>query len=201
MGQTYSYCEFINSFINDNYKDLRLKATNDCMSTKFNPDDLLNELVIYLHSNEERVLKVIQNSIKKKDPLLRFCNTWMYNSVKYKPNKYATNFTSKFSVGEKVDIDLLTELKQSDSTSDNIDLHDLPQEHQQKIIFIRKMFESLDPSEKKLYQWHFEENLPHYKIADRLRINGVKVSQSSIYNLLLELRKKIKTEYDRRYDS
>lgn len=174
-------------------------ANKKCLNTKFDPDDLLNELVIYLHENELKVMEVISNKQSKKDPLLRFCNNWLYNSTNFKPNKYATNFTSKFLVKEKIEIDNLPMDKHpSDINVDEsiVDIQDLTDDGISKIVFIRRFRKNLNQFEQVLFQLHFIENLPHYKISDRLTYDGIKTSPSSIYNLLLELRQKIKQAYE-----
>jgi len=194
------YEQFINNFIEVNYLTLRQLSIKKCLNTQFNPDDLLNELVIYLHKNEEKINNIVSNKQGKKDPLLRFSNDWLYNSTNYKANKYDTNFTSKFIVKEKIQLDSIN-IQIEETSEETIDLHDLSPEQQNKVLFIRNLFSQLNQFEQKLFHYHFNEDLPHYTISERLNKTGIKVSASSIYNLLRELRKKIKEEYDNRVDN
>jgi len=190
--------EFVSEFIKVNYNELRSVAEKNCNGTGFNTDDLLAELALYMYSNQEKIEDVLKNRQNKTRPLVRWCNTWMYNQLQYPPSKYGSNFTGKFSNifrGEASE-EMVGSCKEVDY--EKIDIQDLTFDEQEKIVFIRSFLCKLNPFERKLYRMHFEDDLSHYKISTHFKNDGKKVSPSSIYLLIRELRQKIKDEYDNR---
>lgn len=191
--------EEINLFVINNYSDLDRICKNNSKGHNWNSDDLLSELVIYLLEKEEKVKEFLSED----NSMIRFCSTWCYNQVNvYKKYNKNSNFRSKFDL--RCNNEIIDSPDESDNFSNpvldefEIDLLRVYNENQvDKIKFAKEFINKLTESEKHLFKLHFEDGMSHYKISNYFRTKyNIKVSNSSIYNSIVKLRKKIKESYD-----
>ena len=193
------YHKEITDFIEDNHSLLLILCKSYCRGTQLPPNDLLSELIIYLYDKEHKIAPLL---LTEKDYLIKFSKKWLWNNTKlFTKNKGLSNFKSKFQILNSPDIDLHPQLQLNEMlfTEEELDLlNEYNIDQVRKIIFTRNYIKKLDDIERRLYKMHFEDKMSHVKISKYLQEKfKTKVSPSSIYNMLVELRQKIKMEYER----
>lgn len=189
----------IDTFVEQNFEPLNRIASAYCVGTQMPSNDLVMELVIYLYKNEKKVMDYLSD----KDSLIKFSKKWLWNQTKvYTKNTGLSNFKSKFQLFESPRPE--EQLIEWDGT--NFTLKDECEYHLSKIYtdeqvnkikFTKEYVETLNDIDKRLFELHYEQKMSHVKIAKYLQTKyGQKVSPSSVYNMIVQLRKKIKEAYD-----
>lgn len=188
----------VDTFLESNYDSLNKIAQSYCIGTQMPPKDLVGDLILYLYDNEEKV----KTFLSCDSSLIRFSKKYMWNQTHlYTKNKGVSNFKSKFQIYDNPDpqhIEIGIEINETLIGEYERDLSGTYTEEQiKKIVFTNNFIPKLNEIEKRLFQLHFEERMSHTKIALYLQEKyNQKVSPSSVYNMLVHLRQKIKNEYE-----
>jgi hypothetical protein len=195
-----NYKNTIDNFLSSNFDILNKISNHYVIGTNLPPNDLVMELIVYLYENEEKVISYIDSP----SSLIRFSKKWLWNQAKvYTKNVGPSNFKGKFQIldggGEadmvvsnyNINLELNTPYEE-----DLISVYNTEQIG--KIVFTNDYFNQLCDVDKRLYNLHFKERLSHTKIAKHLQTKyNQKVSPSSVYNMIVKLRTKIREEYNK----
>lgn len=175
-------------WITQNYKIL------STWSKRWSPNewrDLLSHYTLYLEKNWSKF-----SLIPDGEERIKFTQTWFKNNVKWSNSDFnksieVNNFEEDWKFKEEAEeepLDIRAEDLSEDLKEFIIDLHRrFSEEEALKIIKIRKIYLSLDTPEKVLYDLYFTQELSIRQVATRLQL-----PHSSVYVLLIALRKKIK---------
>lgn len=189
----------IDHFVENNYDSLNRIASAYCIMSQMPSNDLVLELVIYLYDNEKKVIAFISDDTS----LMRFSKRWMWNQVNvYTKNTGLSNFKSKFQLFDGPDVGNQvvewegTNFSLRDEYEFDLSRH-YTDEQIDKIVFTYEYIKKLDEIDKRLFDLHYAQKMSHIQIAHYLQKKyNQKVSPSSVYNMIVKLRKKIKEAYD-----
>lgn len=194
------YKKTIDEYITNRYKFLIECSTNILLNNKtpIKAGDLVSELVLYLYDNEEKITTYINFG-----KLEGFCITYLNLNGKYLTSTLNKKYRLQFD-----ELDLVKSNKLSNTENyDLIDMDDYERdlsnhftnEQIKKILSVNSIFDKLTTAEQILFDAYFIKNLSYDKITKRYTFykekNNKKIeykSKKSIYNMMLNLKNKIK---------
>ena len=187
----------IDDFIKKDYQKLLRISRKYCSRTQLPSIDLVSELIIYLYESEEKVNEYINSE----SSLIRFCNKWLWQQTKvFTQNRGMSNFKSKFQLLERAEVGECVGGVDASNFYINEDELDLlrvyTEEQVRKIQFTKEYIKTFSEADRRLFHLHYIEGMSNTTIANYLQEKyGQKVSPSSIYKLIVQLRQKIKMGY------
>lgn len=144
------------------------------------PEDFIAECYIYLLKNEDYN--------KEELDYLKMAKRWIYNQSMWVskaklPKSGGESIKSKFkTIGDEIDRSIEYNFLET-----NVDFDD-------NIDFALWIADRLDRTEIILFNLIYIDELNHKKIAEKIRATGIKISDSSVYNMTRDLRVKLKKE-------
>lgn len=171
-----------------NYKIISLWAR------RWHPDEwreLLAHFSLYLEKNWSKFSKIPDGEER-----IKFTQTWFKNNVKWKNSDFnksiaVNNFEEQVYFSDSAieePIEILAEDLSDDIKEFVVDLNRrFSEEEVVKIITIRKVYLTLAPHERVLYDLYFTQMLSIRQVASKLQLPN-----SSVHVMIVALRKKIK---------
>lgn len=189
-----TYQGYINQFISDNYEELLEVATKDTEHTIYKPEDLLTELLLFLHSKEDKVRSLVVKQGKDKGTdrgLIRFCAQWMFNTINcYQERNSPKNFKNQFRVKQKnMGVPSISLLEAYIDVSPHV--IELLNQKQKEEDVINAVLLSLSESEKRLYDIYFIQGHSVPQIKKMIPELG----KYPLYQMVRDLKDKIRTEF------
>lgn len=185
----------IDKFITDNYTYLNSCCKNIVRRKKYDPDDLLHELVIYLYENEDKVNKWI-----KGNDLLAFSVSWITLQVRWSGTAFKKLYDNKdLEIPINLPLnEVFTDILYSEDPYVRELLQIYSEEQVDKLLKIKNHLPKLSKVNQILFTAYFIENLSYDKIKNQYTFfkenKGQKIyykSKKSIYNLMIELKKEL----------
>lgn len=194
------YKKTIDEYITNRYKFLLECSKNILLTNKtpITPGDLVSELVLYLYSNEDKIQTYINFG-----KLEGFCITYLNLNGKYLTSTLNKKYRLQFD-----ELDLIKTNKLYNTENyDLIDKNDyerelnefFTQEQINKILSVNSIIDKLSVAEQILFDAYFIKNLSYDKITKKYTFykekNDKKIeykSKKSIYNMMINLKNKIK---------